>query len=256
MKVTVCELSDRPEDLVEDWKQLAAVVKRDGSDLVLLPEMPFGPWLFGTDSVNEATWNHAVEAHRYWPKHLEALGSAMVLTTLPVNLENRKLNQAAILEAGKPWQGDHCKAYLPDEPGFWEASWYDRAPPRFQSTQLGSLSLGFLICTELWFQQYARSYGQQGVHVLAVPRCTGKSSLDKWLMAGRTAGIVAGAFCISSNRVCRGDGDFGGRGWITGPEGEILAVTTPQEPVVTVTIDLVQAEAAKANYPRYVKDWD
>ncbi|MGD8961380.1 MAG: hypothetical protein PVH43_02625 [Desulfobacterales bacterium] len=41
MKVTVCEMNNQPERFAQDWKALCDHVKSAGSDLVLLPEMPF-----------------------------------------------------------------------------------------------------------------------------------------------------------------------------------------------------------------------
>ena len=41
LKATVCEFRDDPPGLAEDWQGLVAHVKNQGSDLVLLPEMPF-----------------------------------------------------------------------------------------------------------------------------------------------------------------------------------------------------------------------
>ena len=45
MKITVCEFNDRNELLESDWAKLKSHLKKAGSDLVLLPEMPFYPWL-------------------------------------------------------------------------------------------------------------------------------------------------------------------------------------------------------------------
>ena len=77
------------------------------------------------------------------------------------------------------------------------------------------------ICTELWFMEHARAYGQGGVHLLAVPRATPRETLDKWLAGGRAAAIVSGAFTLSSNSASRPAdiANLGGQGWIVGPDG-------------------------------------
>ena len=68
------------------------------------------------------------------------------------------------------------------------------------------------------------------------------------------AAVLAGAFCLSSNRVGPNSegGPFGGMGWVIDPDGEILALTSEDAPFATVDIDLGAAEHAKATYPRYV----
>jgi N-carbamoylputrescine amidase len=68
------------------------------------------------------------------------------------------------------------------------------------------------------------------------------------------AAIVSGAFVISSNRVGLGPSGvyFGGAGAIISPEGDVLAVTSFNDPLLTLEVDLKESEAAKKKYPRYV----
>jgi N-carbamoylputrescine amidase len=100
----------------------------------------------------------------------------------------------------------------------------------------------------------ARLYGKEGVHIIVTPRATVKATLDKWLVGGRSAAIVSGAFSLSSNRVSseKHSVHFGGQGWIVGPDGEVLGLTSREQPFVTIEIDLSVAECAKQTYPRYV----
>jgi N-carbamoylputrescine amidase len=125
----------------------------------------------------------------------------------------------------------------------WEARLRDLAP-------VFDAQVGFLICTELWYFEQARLYGREGVHLLVTPRLTGGATLDKWLVGGRAAAIAAGAFGLSSNRFDKSDA-YGGQGWIVGPDGEVLGLTSASEPFVSARIDLEVAEKAKSTYPRY-----
>jgi predicted amidohydrolase len=43
---------------------------------------------------------------------------------------------------------------------------------------------------------------------------------------------------------------FAGQSWIVSPEGNILAETTADAPIATVTVDLADVAAAKQTYPR------
>jgi len=116
------------------------------------------------------------------------------------------------------------------------------------------VKVGFAICTELWFFQHARAYGKQGVHIIACPRGTMKATVEQWLVGGRATAITSGAFSLSSNRVSSNESEpaFGGRGWIVSPDGDVLGLTSREQPFVTVDIDLNQAEKAKEGYPQYV----
>jgi N-carbamoylputrescine amidase len=102
--------------------------------------------------------------------------------------------------------------------------------------------------------RHARAYGEAGVHLIVNPRATERSTLYKWLVGVRAAAVIAGAFCLSSNRVSDQEHSvtFGGQGWIVGPDGEVLGLTFPERPFVTIEIDLNEAEQAKSTYPRNV----
>jgi len=80
------------------------------------------------------------------------------------------------------------------------------------------------------------------------------ASADKWLAGGRAAAVMCGAFCLSSNRggLDINGMEWAGQGWIIEPDGEILGLTSLEDPFVTVDIDLQTAEKAKKTYPRYV----
>ncbi|UCH98003.1 MAG: carbon-nitrogen hydrolase family protein, partial [Candidatus Aminicenantes bacterium] len=171
--------------------------------------------------------------------------------------KGKRLNEGFTWEAETGYQAAHVKYYLPDEEGFWEATWYERGNREFLVTQTGRARIGFLICTELWFNAHARCYGKQGIHILVCPRATPKSTTDKWVAGGRTAAVVSGAFCLSANfgHSTSHNVQWGGTGWIIEPgEGNVLALTSPQQPFVTLEIDLNAAEQAKHTYPRYVLD--
>ncbi|MCG8351079.1 MAG: carbon-nitrogen hydrolase family protein [Chloroflexales bacterium] len=252
MKVTVCEMRDDRAGFAEDWASLVVHVRTNASDLVLLNELPFAPWFGTAPHFDAAVWQTVVAEHESWIKRLSELAPATVITTRPVDHGARRLNEGFLWTADSGYQAIHAKYYLPDEEGVWEASWYHRGDDNFQMAQTSWGNIGFLICSELWALGRAQAYGKAGAHLLVTPRATGRSTVDKWLVGGRAAAMVAGAFALSSNRVH--DSDFGGQGWVIDPDGAILGVTSREQPFVTVEIDLRHAEAAKQTYPRYVLD--
>lgn len=255
MKVTVCQLGNTAEDLARDWERLVAHAREAASELVLLPEMAFAPWFAATRDVRPEVWRAAVAAHDRWLPRLAELAPAAVVGTRPIG-ERPRLNQGFVWEPSGGYRPAHDKYYLPDEDGFWEASWYERGGGDFTPVAAGGARLGLLICTELWFMQRARDYGQAGIHLLAVPRATPRETLDKWLAGGRAAAVVAGAFALSSNPATEAGAhaNLGGQGWIVGPEGDVLGVTTRERPFLTLDLDLDAAARAKRTYPRYVLD--
>jgi N-carbamoylputrescine amidase len=257
MKITVCELPNEPGQLVTAWDRLVEHVGVRESDFVLLPEMPFYRWLAHNKTVDSRQWEAAVRAHHEWIPKLAELGGATVVSSRPAIDDGAHRNVGFIWEPDTGAVDVHAKYYLPNEEGFWEASWYERGDGRFSIAETNHGRVGFLICTELWFTQHARQHGQDGAQIIVCPRATPPATAAKWLAGGRTAAVVAGAYCLSSNFAgTTSDGaEFAGVGWIVEPdEGEVLGHTSDIEPFLTVDVDLVEADRAKNTYPRYVKD--
>jgi N-carbamoylputrescine amidase len=255
-RVTVCELSDDPQVFDEEWPALAAHARAAGSQLALLPEMPFYPWLAVERHFEPEAWRAAAEAHRAWQARLPELAAAIVAGTQPVTRDEKRLNEGFVWTQGGGYRPVHTKYYLPDDEGYWEASWYQRGDGSFDLAAAGAARLGFLICSELWFPERARAYGKAGAHLLLTPRATGKTTVEKWLVGGRAAAVIAGAYSLSSNRVGKSQGaaEFGGQGWIIDPDGQVLGVTSSQQPFLTLEIDLDLAVQARNTYPRYILD--
>lgn len=254
MKVTVCELHEERDAFEIDWARLVAHVREESSELVLLPEIPFCPWFPATPDFDLAVWEAAVSAHDEWLDRLKELAPASVLGTRPVDREGHRLNEGFVWDQNCGYRAAHVKYYVPDVDGAWEASWFEQGDDDFDPDpiEVGRSVVGFQICSELWALEWARAYGRKGVHLIVTPRATEKFSLEKFLALGRVAATVSGTFSMSSNRVSQDGGlvDFGGQGWIVGPDGEVLGLTSTERPCVTVDIDLVHAEQAKSTYPR------
>jgi predicted amidohydrolase len=253
VRITVCELPDVDDPRFEKrFDALADHVAATGSDLVVLPELPFAPWLPARDPADadvEAAWADAVDAHERWVDRLEALEPATVVGSRPV-VDGARYNEAFVYRDGDV-DGVHRKGYLPDEPGFREASWYDPVDEPFEPNAVAGLDVGMLVCTDLWASHEVRSYGRAGVDLLVNPRVTERRTTEKWLACARTMGVLAGASLASSNRSGTGAGvTFGGSGWVTSPDGTVLARTDDDHPFATVDVDPSLADDAKETYPR------
>lgn len=253
MKATITQLD--ATRLETDWERLKRHVAEQAPELVLLPEMCFAPWFCAAPARDEATWRRAQYSHDVWLERLPELGARLVVGTAPRSINDQRRNVAYLWSARDGLQWVHSKTYLPNDEGYWEANWYDRAPIDFQPTLAGELKLGVMICTEIWFLQHARDYGRGGIHLLLNPRSTPRHTNAKWLAGGQTAAVVSGAYCLSSNHAGLAGGvDLGGAGWLCDPDGAILATSSEAEPFVTRELDLGAAKRAKSTYPRYVDD--
>jgi len=252
MRVTVCQLQNEAAAFEREWPALVDHVRRERSQLVLLSEMVFAPWFALTPQFNEAAWRRAVQSHERWLGRIGELAPASVLATRPIDRGGRRFNEAFASDNDVGYRAAHVKALLPHEDGFHESSWYHAGDPTFEPIKVRGARVGFQICTEMWSMGHAQRYGKLGAQIIAVPRATSRSSGEKWLAGGRVMAIVSGAYTLSSCRMTTDpDVDLGGFGWIVSPDGEVLGITSSDEPFITRDIDLAVADRAKETYPRY-----
>ena len=258
MKVTVCELSDNEIKFMADWIELKNHLDQNKADLLLLPEMPFSKWIASEKKVNDTVRWQSVEKHEKWMGELEKLNVKQVVYSKPVIAESKFLNTAFVFEKSSGHHKIHSKSFFPEEEHFWEEAWYDHEDVKtFELVKIGGIKIGVLLCTEMWFTDYARKYGKQGMDLLLCPRATGSGSVSQWKRCGQTLAVISGAYCLSSNRSGQGDHDFqwGGNGWVAEPmNGNLLGITNSREKFITREIDISKSRDAKKEYPLYVRE--
>ena len=258
MKVTVCQIDPRKDYLDKTLLKLAAHANSEKTDFVLLPEMVFSEWLAADKTPDRNEWAEAAENHNRYIGNLSTLGVKAVMGTRPIiNAGGSRRNEAFLwTKETNSAIGVREKYYLPDEEKYWEHSWYDRGLKAFDTVCAGEARVGVLICTEMWFFEWARHYAASLVDIICVPRATPHGSLDKWLAGGQASAVCSGAYSLSSNLwYPPGEkADCGGLAWIIDPDGNILATTNSDKPFATVEIDLEFARTSKSTYPRYVPE--
>lgn len=254
VRVLTADLDAERPGLDERFDALIARAHREAPDLVVLPEMPFAGWLAASPEVDPQAWHDAVVAHTRCCARFGELDAEVVVTTQPTyDADGRRVNEALVWTSVAGIVARRHKTFLPDEPGFYEARWYDRGPVSFDPVATPVGMLGVMVCTELWFPEHARTLGEAGVQLLVVPRATPVATADRWEAGARVLATIAGAWCVSVNRGGQTKGvTFGGSSTIVDPEGRVIARSTPDEPVLLAELDLDAATRARRTYPRTV----
>jgi len=257
MKVTVCQLDNRPGRLDAMLDELAAHIDSQQSEFLLLPEMCFHEWLAADNNPDSEHWLAAVNSHARAILELDNLGVRAAIGTRPIiNDAGSFRNQAYLWTIESGVLPVHEKYYLPNEDGYWEASWYERGERRFDLCHALDTPIGVQICTEMWFFEWARHFASLGAEMLCIPRATPHGSLHKWLAGGQAAAVCAGAYCLSSNiwNPPGSKADCGGLGWIISPDGDVLAQTSEDSPFASIEVDREFSRQSKSTYPRYVPE--
>lgn len=245
--VTVCQLRDEPADLTDGWDRLVDHVHGHQSELVLLPETPFFRPLAAGIDYDPGSWDAALDAHHRWEKRLAELAPASVVATQPIDFGNERYNQGFVWTRREGVRSAHAQSSLRCEKGAWESHWYHHAPMNFVPQQVGRVMLGFLIGPELLAADKVSHYRQEPVDVVVTPRIGTPPGPQAWITAGCEAARQLGAFSLSSCRPLSSEADGPG-GWVIGPEGEVLALTSAEQPFVSMSLDLAAADEAKRRH--------
>src|SRR5580765_6210324 len=108
---------------------------------------------------------------------MEQLNAKHIVYSKPVIAGDKFFNTAFVYEKGNGHFKIHTKSFFPEEPFFWEETWFDHeAVMNFELLEISAIKIGVLICTEMWFMEYARQYGKHGIDILLCPRATGMPS--------------------------------------------------------------------------------
>ena len=251
MQVTVCELPSQPDAVEAAWRALCAHTARVQPDLVVLPEFAWVEPVWESPTFDPARWGAAVAQTDAWMQRLPELKAACVVGARPVTDRGRPLNEGFAWTPAGGTRRLRRKFHLPDEPGGWEARWWDRGDPAFPVFDVAGHAMGLNICTELWALDTLAGYAHQGVQAILTPRAAAAATTGKWLSLGTVAAVRSGTFSISSNRVDDRD-CYGGAGWIIDPDGLLMARTSAEQPFCTAAVDLSAPHRARHTYPRYV----
>lgn len=237
------------------WEEIARQFIDARDDILITNEMPFGYWQPTRRPFDVHAAREWAALHERALDTLSRLPLAAVISSRPVFNGRRLVNEGFVLTEGQ-YEFIHQKHYFPSETGWEEELWFELQRPGFDVVKIAGIKVGVLICTELMFVDKARHLGKAGADLIAVPRATGVDH-RMWRTAASMAGIASGACVVSSNRVGTRPGSnlvFGGGGFTVDPDGFEIAVTSAQQPAITLDIDTTLTAAAKSRYPVYVKE--
>lgn len=183
-------------------------------------------------------------------------------------------NTAVVLDSDGSIAGKYRKMHIPDDPGFYEKFYFTPGDMGFEPIQTSVGKLGVLVCWDQWFPEAARLMAMAGAEVLIYPTAIGwdprddeaeqRRQLDAWVISQRAHAVANGVPVLSCNRVGHesdpgpsgeidkaGPGiDFWGHSFITGPQGEFLAVASEdQEEILYADVDLARGENVRRIWP-------
>ena len=258
-KISYIEAADNLLLESPEWIKLASKITKTTPDILVTNEMPFGQWLAASQNYEQEDAMRSVKIHEEGLKVLKALNIPIVLSSRPLffntpSLEKKLVNEGFALVDGE-YKFAHQKHYFPQEPGFYEETWFSTNQKGFEPILVNGLSVGFMLCTEVMFNEWARHYRRQGAQLIIVPRAS-EASIKNWKTAASMAAIVSGCYVVSSNRVgiANSQLEFGGKGFAFAPDGTQISETSKTDPVVSFELDTSLVQQCQTQYPCYVSE--
>ena len=247
-------VGEMPPDLragTPEWDDLAERLAATQADLVVLNELPFGPWLPSSDDFDQGAFDAAVEAHDQAIERLGELGVPNVVGSRLTVQDGRRVNAGFVWRRGQGVEDVYTKQHVPNSMGYYEQAWYEPGPRDFPLFEVAGLTVGMLICTDVMFNEHARHYGRAGAQLIAVPRAMPPVTAGFFDAALTMAAVASGAYVASSNRGGFNDqGEaFEGRGAVYNPAGQHVAQTNMLSPIDYCDLDLGMVAIKQALYP-------
>ena len=181
-------------------------------------------------------------------------------------------NTAVVLDADGSLTGRYRKMHIPDDPGYFEKFYFTPGDLGFEPIPTSLGRLGVLVCWDQWYPEAARLMALAGADMLLFPTAIGWDPADDdaeqvrqreaWITVQRSHAIANGLPVLSCNRTgfepdpsatTRGI-DFWGSSFVSGPQGEILAMASQTGPeLLLVDIDRSRSEEVRRIWP-YLRD--
>jgi N-carbamoylputrescine amidase len=225
-----------------------------GAQLVCLQELHTGVYFCQTEDTRRFDQAEAVPGPT--TEELGALARELGVVIVASLFERRAPglyhNTAVVLEKDGTIAGRYRKMHIPDDPGYYEKFYFTPGDLGFAPIATSVGVLGVLVCWDQWYPEAARLMALHGAEILLYPTAIGwdprdsedekNRQRDAWITVQRAHAVANGLPVAVCNRIghepdpANGPGiRFWGSSFIAGPQGEILAQASGDNPDVLVT---------------------
>lgn len=262
-----------------NWQASATQIRQlaaDGAQLILLQELHSTLYFCQDEAV--ATFDLAEPLDGAGHAFFGALAAELNIVLVTSMFEKRAPglfhNTAVVYDCSDEIAGVYRKMHIPDDPGFYEKFYFTPGDLGFTPIETSVGRLGVLVCWDQWYPEAARLMAMAGAELLLYPTAIGwdlsddddeqARQRDAWVTIQRAHAVANGVPVIVANRTgfeaapkaqSATDGiAFWGTSFVTGPQGEILAEASTDEPAnLLVEVDLGRSEDVRRIWP-YFRD--
>ena len=239
VRLATCAAQDELLYKSPAWNFLVEQSQTFSPDILLLNDLPFGPWIAADDSINEDLRVELARTHEEAVAALGEFGAKCVLGTMPRKCDDTWIIEAFVWHNGTLLPSPHSQQLLPDENDNHKSRWFSPGRHSNQVLRVEGLTIGFLIGVEAWCVERARIYGALGADLIVVPRCSYAQEVHRWEVALAAAAATSGCYIATADRIgpLNYNKRFSGKAFIAYPNGVVGHPTGGGHPLVCCEID-------------------
>lgn len=260
---------DRRTNLDETIKGINSAADK-GAQLVLLQELHTGRYFCQCERSDQFDMAEAIPGPT--TERLAAVARERSVVIVASLFERRTAgiyhNTAVVFERDGTIAGCYRKMHIPDDPGYYEKFYFTPGDLGFTPIQTSVGKLGVLVCWDQWYPEAARLMALAGAELLLYPTAIGwtiteeagemQRQRDAWTIVQRGHAVANGLPLLTCNRIGFEPDPAGhlpgllfwGSSFIAGPQGEILAQASTDQPEVLVyKLDMRRSEVVRRNWP-------
>ncbi|MDX1696331.1 MAG: carbon-nitrogen hydrolase [Ketobacteraceae bacterium] len=282
LKVAVIQQASWPDKdrSLEETERLVASAAEEGAELILLQELHATQYFCQIESLEYFDLAEPLDGPT--TQRLGKLAKQHKCVIVGSIFEKRMPgvfhNTAVVLEKDGELAGYYRKMHIPDDPGFYEKFYFtpgdaehkDRNAFRPVQTSVGKL--GVLVCWDQWYPEAARLMALAGAEMLLYPTAIGweqsdsvdeqQRQLHAWRTIQQSHAVANHLPVLVANRIGHEEDPgkqtegtrFWGNSFITGQQGELLALADDTESLALVAeVDLKRTEYLRRLWP-YFRD--
>lgn len=235
-------------------RRLIEQAAKNGAQLICLPEL-FPTWFFPAQPKGGTPQVETLEGPTVaWGRGLaRELGISVVLPLAeqdPSERDHRYNSALAIDPAGKT-VGRYRKLHVPATAWNPERDYFRPGREPVAAIQVGSLSVGVIICYDRHFPELVRVLALQGAQLVvvpsSVPRREGRSTA--WQAELVALAVMNSIYVLGVNR-CGAEGDvvYCGGSTLVDPSGTVIATAGEEEAVVSGAVSGIRVQEAREQF--------
>ena len=258
------------EDNMQRLAQGIATLAAQGAQLIILQELHNSLYFCQTEQVNLFDLAEPIPgpSTQFFGTLAQKHQIVIVTSLFERRAPGLYHNTAVVIERDGTIAGKYRKMHIPDDPAYYEKSYFTPGDLGFHPIQTSVGCLGVMVCWDQWYPEGARLMALQGAELLIYPTAIGYESSDApeeqqrqreaWTTVQRGHAVANGLPVIAVNRVGHEPDPSGqtqgitfwGSSFVAGPQGEFLFRASSEEEACTlVEVDLAHSEQVRRWWP-------